>query len=148
MVMVNGSGTYQCGHLADLLYTEGAETLARYGSDFYQGMPALTKNQFGNGAAYYIASDPEMSFLEMFYGRLIAEYNLGTAWNAPAGVEITQRFKDGRAIIFILNHNSENASLELGSKQYLEMLSAETVTGTLQLGVYGVCILREKELSA
>jgi beta-galactosidase len=47
IVMADGSGSYPCNHLADLLHAEGASVLATYGSDFYQGMPALTKNVAG-----------------------------------------------------------------------------------------------------
>jgi beta-galactosidase len=143
IMMGDGSGEFQCGHLADLLLTEGAEVLATYGSDFYQGMPAVTRHQFGKGAAYYIASEPEMAFLEKFYGQLIAGYNLDVVWNTSSGVEVTRRYKDGQAIIFILNHNSTDAAFEIGNKQYVDMLSDETIMGTIQLEPYGVRILRE-----
>lgn len=147
IVMSDGSGTYSCGHLADLLHTEGAETLASYGSDFYAGMPALTGNQFGNGSAYYIASDPEMSFLDQFYGKLIAQYDLAS-WDSPSGVEVTQRYKDDRALIFVLNHNAESASLELDNKRYTNLLNDEGITGRLNLDAYDVAILVASEASA
>jgi len=146
--MSDGSGSYKCDHLADLLHTEGAETLATYGSDFYKGMPVLTKNQFGKGNAYYIASDPEMRFLDTFYGKLIAEYDLGSEWNTPARVEVTQRHKDGQALTFVLNHNGEDISIDLGKSHYTNLLNDETLTGSLTLGAYDVCILRETEASA
>ena len=34
---------YKCNLLCDLMHTEGAEVLATYESDFYAGMPAVTK---------------------------------------------------------------------------------------------------------
>lgn len=144
IMMNDGSGIYQCGHLADLLHTEGAQTLATYGSDFYKGMPVLTKNQFGKGAAYYIASDPEMPFLETFYGQLIDQYGL-CSWESPSGVEVTQRFKDGKAITFIMNHNPTDASIELGNTNYVDLLSEKIVTGTLHMDAYSVYILQESE---
>lgn len=144
IMMNDGSGIYQCGHLADLLHTEGAQTLATYGSDFYKGMPVLTKNQFGKGAAYYIASDPEMPFLETFYGQLIDQYGL-CSWETPSGVEVTQRFKDGKAITFIMNHNPTDASIELGNTNYVDLLSEKIVTGTLHMDAYSVYILQESE---
>jgi beta-galactosidase len=148
IVLADGSGEFQCGHLADLLLTEGAEVLATYGTDFYQGMPVVTKNQYGKGAAYYIASDPENAFLELFYGQLITGYNLDSGWKTPAGVEVTLRHKAGQAIIFVLNHNGTGASLELGHKQYTDMLTDDTLTGTIDLEPYGVRILRESPPAA
>lgn len=50
--------------LCDLLHSEGAEVIAEYGEDFYQGMPVLTRNPFGLGEAWYVASDPDDIFLD------------------------------------------------------------------------------------
>ena len=38
----------QCKLLCDIIRPEGAETLAAYGGDFYEGTPAVTKNSFGD----------------------------------------------------------------------------------------------------
>ena len=67
------SGEYQCGLLCDLIHSEGAEIKAVYGSDFYQGMPALTVNKFGAGQAWYVATSPEPSFLQGFLANLCKE---------------------------------------------------------------------------
>ena len=142
IVLMEGGGTYSCGHLADLLHTESAETLAVYAADFYAGMPALTKNQFGKGTAYYIASDPEASFLHQFYGQLIRQHHIN-AWETPSGVEVTQRFKEGKAILFVLNHNPQSTGLRLDDKRYSNLLTDEIVTGSLNLAAYGVAILVE-----
>ncbi len=142
IVMTDRNGTYSCGHLADLLHTDGAETLAVYGTDFYAGMPVLTKNKFGKGSAYYIASDPEMSFLNMFYGQLIQQHNI-SFWDTPSGVEVTQRVKDGRKIIFVLNHNTQPTLLQLDDKHYTNLLTDEVIVGVLNLPAYGVAILVE-----
>lgn len=147
IVMSDGSGEYSCGHLADLLHTEGAETLATYGSDFYQGMPVLTSNAYGEGKAYYIASDPEMAFLDMFYGQLIEAYNLDQ-WQTPEGVEITQRFKDDKTLIFVLNHNGHEVSLDVPGLNGVDLLTDETVSQQLQLPAYGVAILQSEGVSA
>lgn len=50
------TGEYEVRELCDLIHLEGAEALAYYGKDFYQGRPALTVNQFGKGQAYYMAA--------------------------------------------------------------------------------------------
>lgn len=47
---------YECGMLCDLLHSEGADIIARYGDDFYAGMPAVTRNTFGKGKAWYVAT--------------------------------------------------------------------------------------------
>ncbi len=55
--------SYKCKNLCDLVQLNGATPLMNYGSDFYQGTPALTVNQYGKGYAYYICTDAE----ELFY---------------------------------------------------------------------------------
>lgn len=147
IVMSDGSGTFTCGHLADLLHTEGAATLATYGSDFYAGMPALTRHNFGQGAAYYIASDPQMTFLQTFYGQLIDQYGLA-GWDTPAGVEVTKRHKEGKALIFVLNHNAEAKTLRLDDTTYTSLLNHQVVTGQLELGAYDVAILVANEAAS
>src|SRR5690606_15374760 len=56
--------SYECRMLCDLLHLEGAEAVAHYSSDFYKGMPAVTKNSFGKGEAWYVATLPEQAMLQ------------------------------------------------------------------------------------
>ena len=144
IVMRDGSGVYSCAHLADLLHTEGAEVLATYGSDFYAGMPALTRNDFGSGHAYYIATDPEDAFLDDFYGRLIQQYGLTAPLDAPAGVEVTTRYQSDRAFIFVLNHNADSVSLNCDDKSFIDLLTNDKLQGHIDLEGYGVRILEEQ----
>ena len=48
-----------CDLWADLIHLQGAESLASYTDDFYAGTPAVTRNVFGEGAAYYLGTRPE-----------------------------------------------------------------------------------------
>ena len=47
-----------CSLLCDLIHLEGAQSVACYESNFYAGMPAITKNQYGKGYTYYIGTNP------------------------------------------------------------------------------------------
>ena len=66
--------SYKCKNLCDLVQLNGATPLMNYGSDFYQGTPALTVNQYGKGYAYYICTDAEELFYHDFYAKILA-YN-------------------------------------------------------------------------
>lgn len=139
-------GAYECGILCDLIHSEGAEVLAEYGSDFYQGRPVLTVNQFGAGRAYYVASSPEASFLQGFLANLCEEKGIKPLVKAPSGVEATQRVKDGVAYMFLLNHNAETAVVEIGSEEKRDLLTGEVVSGTVSLAGRGVMILEGTEV--
>lgn len=65
--------SYKCKNLCDLVQLNGATPLMNYGSDFYQGTPALTVNQYGKGYAYYICTDAEELFYHDFYAKILAK---------------------------------------------------------------------------
>ncbi|GGF84196.1 beta-galactosidase [Paenibacillus aceti] len=136
-------GEYNCGLLCDLIHSEGAEVLAEYGSDFYQGMPVLTVNNYGKGKAYYVASSPDASFLEGFLANLCAEKGVKPLLNAPAGVETTRRVKDGVPYLFLLNHNAQEAEVDLGLAGAVDLLTGKTVTGKISVPGRGVMILEQ-----
>ncbi|MEI6602862.1 MAG: beta-galactosidase [Clostridia bacterium] len=144
LMTANRSGfqdSYTCGFLCDLLHTEGAQVFAVYGEDFYQGMPALTVNQFGNGKAYYIATDCETPFLTDFSKQVAQEKNICAPLDVPAGVEVLERQKDGVVYTFVLNHNDDSVSVELGDAMRKELISGEQIAGKIDLKAKDVLIL-------
>lgn len=141
IIMADGGGSYPCDHIADILHTDTAQALATYGSDFYAGMPVLTKNAFGKGEAYYIASDPDQSFLDRFYAERLERYGIAAPFAAPPGVEVTVRTKDGQPLWFVLNHNAAAVSLDVGAATYRDLLTGESLNGQITLPEYGVRIL-------
>ena len=62
---LNLQKTYRCNHLCELLEVSDAEVLMRYGEDFYAGKAALTHKTYGNGHAYYVAADMELSLIHI-----------------------------------------------------------------------------------
>ncbi|NOV03598.1 beta-galactosidase [Paenibacillus planticolens] len=134
-------GEYECGLLCDLLHLEGAEALGVYGRDFYAGMPAVTLNKYGQGEAYYVATDPDSRFLEEFGQTLCERLNLTPAHQAPYGVEIRSRQKGGKRYTFVLNHNAYESAILLDEGSYGDLLSNRVCERTLVLEPHGVAIL-------
>lgn len=143
IVMADGSGEYSCGHMADLLHADSAEVLATYGRDFYAGMPVVTRNRFGQGQAYFVASAPDAAFLGHFYGEIAAHHDLtpGAAFTTPENVEVTTRTKNGKSLIFVLNHNAGAITVGLDGRSYRNLLNGQSVQGQFTLGGYDVAIL-------
>lgn len=136
-------GTYACGMLCDLLRPETAEVAATYGSDFYQGMPALTRNSFGKGEAWYIATDPEPDFLTAFFRQLSDAKNILPISETPPGVEAAVRVKNGERYTFLLNHNDTSSTVQLGKEQQLDLLTGRYVAEETILPAHGVYILKQ-----
>ena len=137
-------GEYSCHILFDLIHAETAEVLATYGSDFYQGMPVLTQNQYGKGKAYYIASSPDESFMNDFVETVIEEIGIEPGLVSANGVEVTTRQKNGETIWFVLNHNTETSIFDTGSKRLKDLLSGKHISGNTEIEGRDVYILKEE----
>lgn len=150
LVMEGGGGSWFAGEfevreLCDLIHTEGAETLAVYGDDFYAGRPALTVNRRGEGEAYYLAarvSDP--SFYETFYGKLVKGAGVRRSADAdlPAGVTAQLRTDGEHDYVFLLNFSGQAEKVELGNEAFTDVEGGHEVSGTVELPLYGVRILK------
>ncbi|GFN30497.1 beta-galactosidase [Paenibacillus xylaniclasticus] len=138
------TGEYECGLLCDLLHSEGAEVYASYGDDFYKGMPVLTRNRFGQGDAWYVATSPEASFLQSLLGSICAERGILPILQPQAGIEATRRIKNGQAYVFVLNHNAEEQTIELGSVKGMELLTDSHIEGQAVIAARGVLIIEEQ----
>lgn len=122
---LNMARTYACRHLCDLVRLSTAEAVLVYGSDFYKGMPALTKNNFGQGQAYYICADYEQDFYDDFYKKIVEEAKMPLPIEKiPAGVEVTTRASKEAEYVFIQNFNREPVSMELPVGEY-QILSGD-----------------------
>ena len=137
-------GTYDAFEFFDLVHPEGAEVLATYASDFYSGMPAVTCNRFGTGAAYNLAARTGSDMLEAFYGELVKRLEIPRALEArlPEGVAATRRVGNGEAFVFVQNYTPEAKTVDLAGSAFHEMLSKQQVSGRLSLGPFGIAVLR------
>ena len=55
--------------------------------------------------------------------------------------QVTARQKNGKDIIFVLNHNANGATVELGERRFTNLLTGQAVSGSLALKGYDVAIL-------
>lgn len=138
-------GTYDCGILCDVIHAEGAEVVAEYGSDYYQGMPSLTVNSFGQGKAWYVATSPEPKFLKDLMQTICNEHGIEPVLRAPEGVEVTKRVKEGVEFTFVLNHMPESKPVPLEGETYVDLLTGEEHRDSCEVPARGVMIL-EKQL--
>lgn len=104
---------YPATVMCDLLHLEGAEALSSYEEDFYQGMPVLTKNNFGQGKAYYVATRANKEFYDKFLRQLCQEQGIASVLEAADGIEATVRENENGSFLFILNHNEEATDIVL-----------------------------------
>lgn len=137
--------SYTCHRFCAIVHCEGgAVPLATYGDDYYAGTPALTRNQSGQGRAYYLAAEMEADFLYDFYARLLDEQGIKPVLDTPANVEATYRENEQGPLLYVLNYNATTETVALPEgKGYRDVLSGKEVTGNLELEGYDVVILEE-----
>lgn len=133
---------YPADFWAEVVRAEGAEVLATFGQDYFCGSPALLRNRFGKGEAWYLATDSTPGFYDDLIGYLTEQKAIRPALEAPSGVEITERRGDQGRYIFVLNHNREAVQVSLGTLQGRDLLTDRDVFGRLDLAAYGVAVLR------
>ena len=105
--------TYPASLLCDLLYTEGAEALASYETDFYAGMPALTRNTYGKGTAYYIATRSNADFYRTLIDEICSAADIHPIIDTPDCIEVTRRSNNNGTFLFFLNHDTEEHAITL-----------------------------------
>lgn len=108
---------YPAKLLCDLMHLEGAQEMAKYQEDFYAGTPVLTENSFGAGRAYYVGTRSSEAFYRKFIRNCMEEKGIRPVLETPEGVEVTERFKEDRSILFVLNHNNHSESVQLRDRR-------------------------------
>ena len=147
-----GTGeTYTSRLLCDRIHieSESATTLATYTSDFYAGEPAFTKNIYGKGQAYYLATQPDKEGLSAVLSQLCAEKNIHSplAGGAapPEGVEVTERVStEGITLLYLLNHTEKAVSVPLIIGEFTDLLTGNRITQETEIEPLGVQILVKK----
>lgn len=134
--------SYDAFRYCDLVHPRNAEVLMRFGSDFYKGMPALTKNDFGRGTAYYMAFENRQEFLEDFYSSLIDQLKLKRDLTTPDGVSARIRSNGNGDFLFLMNFTNEDKTVDLAKNVFTDILTGDTKTGSIQLKPYGVLVLK------
>ncbi len=137
--------SYQVTGLRGIIHRETAEVKAYYEKDFYKGFPALTRNAYGKGCAYYIAAETEIAFLKKFYQNLLEEEGAGAgfAGKLPEGVTVSCRNDEKKKLWFLQNYNRREAVVIL-YKKYFDIELQKDVEGTIEMQPFSCDILLEE----
>lgn len=83
-----------CHLWCDILDPKQAETLAVYGTDFYEGTAAITQNSYYEGIGYYVGTVPDRRGMISFAKLLLENASIPYMESLPYGVEVTERRND------------------------------------------------------
>jgi beta-galactosidase len=140
-------GAYEIKDLCAIVHAETADVLATYESDFYQGYPALTRNSYRKGQAYFIAAEAEYPFVKALYEDVLREKNLTCelSQNIPDNVLITRRSSadESKVLWFVMNFNPTQVTMNVEST-CVDIETAQEASGEIVLEGYQCRILKEK----
>lgn len=137
---------YTLTELCELCHPTTCEVLSVYENDFYQGMPVLTCNAFGQGKAYHLAATAGQDFWDDFYTKLSAELALSHAMQTavPEGVSLTWRESEQQQFIFVQNFGDAPATLTL-NRSYTDLLTGECYQKSLTVGGLSYAVITPNE---
>ncbi|MEU0166048.1 beta-galactosidase [Streptomyces iakyrus] len=96
----------------EIVLPRGAEAVATYGTDFYAGTPAVTRNPYGDGEAWYVATALDQPGVDAVVRRILTRHDLlGPYADHPEVETATRVTPDGTRLLFLLNHTPEPARL-------------------------------------
>jgi beta-galactosidase len=130
-----------CDHWVDLLHTTTAKPLAVFQADFFKGRVALSQNAFGKGQAYYFGTRPNADFLADFVLEVCQQHGIAAPVQADENVEASVRQGDERSYLFLINHNSIEAHVDLLGYQGVDSLTHAAIQGEITLEPQGVRII-------
>ncbi len=135
-----------CGLWADLIHLADAEPLASYTDDFYAGTPAVTRNVFGEGAAYYLGTRPEEQYVKLLLERVYEEAGVRPAAEVPPGVDAVRRKTEDASFLFVLNHNQQAVEVSLPGPGF-DLLTGKEHASNLVLDPLEVAVLKERTIA-
>ncbi|MDW6004694.1 beta-galactosidase [Vibrio mangrovi] len=138
-------GEYQARHLCELVHLEGAQALAHYGSDFFSGMPAVTRHSYGKGYAYYVTSRNDLRFQQDFYRGIVRYHDVKPVIpvQLPQGVSVTKRVNADQEFFFVMNFNATPVTFTLDHFDYFDVSCADLLADKqLHLDKYEIKVLK------
>ncbi|WP_405730215.1 beta-galactosidase [Streptomyces sp. NBC_00028] len=128
----------------EIVQPRGAEPVATYGGDFYAGTPAVTRNAFGEGEGWYVATALDQPGVDQVIRRVLTRHDLLGPYAGHRAVETATRVApDGTRLHFLLNHAAETAHLTAHATA-TDLLSGKRIEQgePLSLDPLGVAVLR------
>ncbi|KHF39583.1 beta-galactosidase [Halalkalibacter okhensis] len=142
--ILQNSEKIECSVWTDIIHLEKAKALATFGKEWYKGMPAVTQNQFGQGKAIYVGTQPEPGYIGKLLETVTAEKGIKPLIaQTPPNVEVLERNSKEAKHVFILNHNENDIVVDMPTdKKYINLLTNEEVQASVQVKAVDVAILK------
>jgi beta-galactosidase len=140
-IITSDGRAYQVSSWIDLVRPEGAEVLARYTGDWYQGEAAVTRNHYGEGWAHYIGTIPDKCYLEVELSAAVALAGVTPVLDCPRTLWALKRTGPQGDVLFVLNPTERAEIVSVQGARYRDLLNGSEVSRDFTLAPYDVRVL-------
>jgi len=116
-----------------------ARPIAVFHDHFFAGSPAVTVNAWGQGQAYYVATQLDDVAWERVLRQILDQHQLRPPLDVPEGVEVTVRQSDHQRYYFLLNHRPHPVSITL--PEPMTRLADRQVLSRIELNGWDATVL-------
>lgn len=141
--LVNEELTGTSNLVSDLIHLENAEALAHYTSNFYAGMPAVTKNTFGDGTVYYFGGQLEDQLQDQLFKTIVKETDITPVIEEATKLEIACRENEEAKFFVIINFHEEVQPLPEMFVGKTDLLTGKVLSSEMMLTQYTTYIVKE-----
>ncbi|MGM0096165.1 beta-galactosidase [Enterococcus sp. DIV1083b] len=141
--LVNEELTGTSNLVSDLIHLENAEALAHYTSNFYAGMPAVTKNTFGDGTVYYFGGQLEDQLQDQLFKTIVEESDITPVIEEATKLEIACRENEEAKFFVIINFHEEAQPLPEMFVGKTDLLTGKVLSSEMMLTHYTTYIVKE-----
>ncbi|MDV7737067.1 beta-galactosidase [Enterococcus casseliflavus] len=141
--LVNEELTGTSNLVSDLIHLENAEALAHYTSNFYAGMPAVTKNTFGDGTVYYFGGQLEDQLQDQLFKTIVQESDITPVIEEATKLEIACRENEEAKFFVIINFHEEAQPLPEMFVGKTDLLTGKVLSSEMMLTQYTTYIVKE-----
>jgi beta-galactosidase len=121
----------------------GAQVHATFAGPAAGGRPAVTRNAFGEGEAWYVTTRLDRQSMARVLNAATTSAGVEPTFAAPAGVEASRRYAGRSSILFLLNHRDVAVEVPIAAAGVNLVDGSAVHPGLLRLGPYGAAVIRE-----
>lgn len=143
--------TLSDGSHARLWSERGRATTAAVQASFVggaaDGSPAVTRNEWGTGTAWYLATLPDAADYRRLMARLVAEAGISPAASVQGNLrtlEIVRRGATDRSYLFAINHGSDSVTVRAPG---YDLITGTTITEAITVPAGAVRVIREEAIA-
>jgi beta-galactosidase len=104
------------------------------------GVPAITRNSFGAGTAWYLATRLDEAATTRLVDRLLTQAGVEPPVSVVPGLEVVTRSNDTSRYVFLINHTTSDHPITIAGH---ELLTGETSTDVVTVPAGNVRVVRQ-----